>query len=90
MQNHEVVITTLHQILKDAMAQQGGAPTPTSSFGAAGGEPGPPLPPGQQGPPPLGGSGNGQRWSAGSPDATAGLSFGSSSERRPPLLACLC
>jgi hypothetical protein len=35
MQNHEVVITTLHQILKDAMAQQGsGSISASASFGA--------------------------------------------------------
>ncbi|KAL4428504.1 hypothetical protein ABPG75_002593 [Micractinium tetrahymenae] len=33
--NHEVVISTLHQILKDAMAQQGGSAA--NSFGAPGG-----------------------------------------------------
>ena len=35
-QNHEVVISTLHQILKDAMAQQGANATPSSSFGGGG------------------------------------------------------
>ncbi|PSC69922.1 Zn-finger CCCH type [Micractinium conductrix] len=34
--NHEVVISTLHQILKDAMAQQGANATPSSSFGGGG------------------------------------------------------
>ena len=42
LQNHEVVITTLHQILKDAMAQQGsGSISASASFGAGpGGESG--------------------------------------------------
>lgn len=90
--NHEVVITTLHQILKDAMAQQASPSPPPSAFadaasgGAAADQPAPASSfaavqqqlAAHMAVPPAACPANQWGGANGSPDASAGYSFGSS------------